>query len=158
MLTLVVNSKGWKMNRAINLVGFFTVVMFMASCSVLEPAYKFEKIYPSTPQVYIKDLKMIEKDGKSVVTGKLKKRFSSIVITKGHVDIAVYSSEGLLLLETTTAYTSSLNLRSIQRRGGNRFSATLDIIPPSGSVIKVAFHREGFKKSPDPEHELNIAR
>lgn len=145
------------MNRAINLVAFFTVVMSITACTVLDPAYKFEKIYPAAPQVYIKKLKIIEKNGKSVVTGKLKKR-PGTTVTRGHIDIAVYSAEGHLLLETTTPYSSSLNLRSVQRRGGNRFSATLDIIPPSGSVIKVTFHREGFNKRSNPEHELNIAR
>lgn len=132
------------MNRAINLVAFFTVVMSITACTVLDPAYKFEKTYPAAPQVYIENLKIIEKNGKSVVTGKLKKRPGTTVVTRGHIDIAVYSAERHLLLETTTPYSSSLNLRSIQRRGGNRFSAALDIIPPSGSIIKVAFHREGF--------------
>lgn len=146
------------MNIKTNSILMLTTVLLIPACSVLDSSYQFESVYPDTPKVYIKQLTAREVGNQVVVSGKLKKRSLTTWAPQGHVDITVYNIEGELLTEVTTSYSSSLNIRSVQKRGGNRFSATLDIVPPPGSLIKVAFHPDEFKPRPNPGHEVNIAR
>lgn len=79
-------------------------------------------------------------------------------LPRGHVDIAGYSSTGELLTETTTDYVPAILTHAMKKKGGVRFSATLDRTLPSDAVIKVAFHREDPMIKIKPAHSGNIAR
>jgi len=134
------------------------VISFMASSTQAESRYQLQRVYPETPKVFITKLSAVEKDGKISVNGTLKKRSHSTPPLQGHVDIAVYSPEGILLTETTSSFSPSLNLRSRQLKRGSRFTALLALTPPPGSIIRVAFHQKIFTPNPNPTHKLNIAR
>lgn len=93
----------------------------------------------------------------TVVSGRLTaiRRFG---LPRGHIDIAAYAPTGELLAESTSSYTPGILTRRMQRRGGLRFTATLDKKLPPGSLVKLAFHREPFLAPEPPKHRVNIAR
>jgi len=79
-------------------------------------------------------------------------------LPRGHVDIAAYSPSGELIAETTTDYVPAVLTHTMKKKGGVRFSATLDKALPADSVVKVAFHREELTVKTNPTHSGNIAR
>ena len=121
--------------------------------------YHFEKSYPeSSTKVSFKRLFTIEKDGVVVVKGTLKKRYPSSYTSKGHIDIAVYNPDGNLIEETTARYVPSLNSRKAHLKRGSRFSAALNLTPPTGSTIKVAFHSNAYRPTAKPKHKISIIK
>ena len=141
------------MKRQVFSVALLTLVLLLPACSTLDSAYPIETVYPETPEVYFRKLTAVQSGNQLIVSGKLKKRSLNAVVSHGHVYVTVYNTKGKLLAETIAPYESSLNLRGIQQRGGNRFYATLGIIPPSGSLIKVAFQPGEPTAGSNPDHE-----
>jgi hypothetical protein len=72
------------------------------------------------------------------------KRLSSSISNGGHVDIAIVSPEGETLEQVSTCYIP----RIIRRRGSREafFSLRLPIIPPEGSMVRVAYHKPDKSK------------
>lgn len=82
-----------------------------------------------------------------VVSGRIKRRSSSTVTGGGHVDIAVISPEGEVLEHVSTIYVPRVFLRKSHR--GSYFEVRLSVVPPDGSVIRVARHKLPLPKSTD---------
>lgn len=78
-------------------------------------------------------------------------------LPRGHVDVAVWSADNELIVETTTDYSPRLLTRRASRKGGVRFSAKLPTLP-ADARIKVAFHRDEPPKLKNPVHDQNVAR
>ena len=98
-----------------------------------------------------------QSDNEVHISGRLNSDWPGI-LPKGHVDIAAYSPSGQLLAETTTNYVPAILTRTIKRRGGVRFSVTLQDEIPADAVVKVAFHREKPVYKTKPTHSGNIAQ
>lgn len=135
--------------------------LFIVSCSVLSFSDNSDRYIiriekGENTQVYFRYLTIRVDRGKVTISGRLEK-VSSMIVTKGHIDIVVRSPTGAVLEETTTGYTASLNSRRIQRRGGNYFTKVLDTVPPIGSDIVLAFHQNIDESPANRVHDKNIA-
>ncbi len=61
----------------------------------------------------------------------------------GHVDIAAYSPDGVLIAETTAMVCPPNLSRQAKRKGGVRFSGEVGGIFPAEVIVKLAYHRAG---------------
>lgn len=91
------------------------------------------------------------------VSGRINASVTSRRPPSGHIDLAAYAPNGDLITETTTRYIPKLLSPRYQRRGGARFSAFIAQDLPSGSVIKVAFHKDDAVPQ-KPAHAFTIAK
>jgi hypothetical protein len=96
-------------------------------------------------------------DGETHISGRLTANLP-YGLPRGHVDVAAYSPSGELLAETTTDYVPAILTHTMKKKGGVRFSTTLDKAIPDDAIIKVAFHREPPIAKTKPTHSGNIAR
>lgn len=78
-------------------------------------------------------------------------------LSPGHVDIAAWSANNNLIVETTTDYSPRLLTRRVSRKGGVRFSAKLPLLPPDAR-IKIAFHPDEYQEPQNPSHKQTVAR
>lgn len=144
----------------INPIIILLMALALPACAVLESSFEFESVHVYTKEVYFQHLTAVVDDNQLVISGELK-HSQTTVLPDGHVDVAVFSPEGNLVSETTATYTANTsvrNIRSALKLKGNRFRATLDRVPPSGSLIKVAFHPKTNESNAKSDHELNITR
>ena len=88
----------------------------------------------------------IEKEDGITVFGYTK-RSDDIREYKGHVDIAAFSQDGVLLVETT----AKLNRRI--KKSSEKFSVNLGIKLSSGSIIKAALHQETKNRRSSFKHK-----
>lgn len=61
----------------------------------------------------------------------------------GHVDITILAADGSLIDQTTATLRPQSLSRRAKRKGGVRFSAEVVGDVPSGSTVKLAYHRVG---------------
>lgn len=61
----------------------------------------------------------------------------------GHVDIAAYAPDGVLIAEATAMVCPPNLSRQAKRKGGVRFSGEVDGVFPAGTTIKLVYHRAG---------------
>jgi len=78
-------------------------------------------------------------------------------LPSGHVDVAAYSPDEELIVETTAIYTPWRLTRKTRRRGGVRFLADLAGVIPPGSTIKVAFHANNPGTRSKSQHGKTLA-
>jgi len=103
-------------------------------------------------------LNLKQTDNNTIVSGRINAPVTSFRPASGHIDLAVYSSDGKRLAETTARYTPAQLSPRTQRKGGARFYAELPRDLPAGSIVKVAFHaNEGTLLSSAPAHARTIA-
>lgn len=70
---------------------------------------------------------------------------SRAVLRSGHIDVAVFTSAGELVSETTVAVTLSpvsASVRKISKHGIGYFRTLMKGVFPKGAQFKVRFHRE----------------
>jgi hypothetical protein len=87
----------------------------------------------------------IDKEEKVTIFGQTKK---TVGLRKynGHVDIAAYSQDGVLLVETTAV------LKRHSKKSYESFSVDLDVVLPSGSTIIAALHQERIGRHSKLKH------
>ena len=74
------------------------------------------------------------------ITGKIKRR-SYAGIGGGHVDITIVSPEGEVLEKLSTFYVPRMIPTRRMHTRESRFEVRLQTIPPTGSKVRVAYHR-----------------
>ena len=77
-------------------------------------------------------------------------------LSRGHIDIAVFTAEGNLITDTTTHYRPSTLTRRAKHNGGVRFFVTLEEMVPSDALIKVAFHQDDDNSVSQSKHNCII--
>lgn len=137
--------------------GLLILVLCLAGCGVTPAKYTFEATYPETKHVTFHFTTTQEKNDTTVLQGSLFHKPFRHVRESGHVDIAVYSPAGELVLQTTADYQTPINPTYAWSKTGVRFLAPLSLVPPPGSTIKMAFHVDKqWPKTREP-HGANIA-
>ena len=79
-------------------------------------------------------------------------------LSKGHVDVAAFSPDGMLIAEVAARYSPSILSRKIKRKGGVHFSVDIPQQLPPHSMIKLSFHENDVGYSSVPLHPVNISR
>ena len=92
--------------------------------------------------IYISRVYVIQDGDKLVIKGTVKRRSSSRA-GSGHVDISIVSPEGEVFEKVSTFYIPRIIPSKPGRRKsrGSRFEVRLPTIPPTGSKVRVAYHR-----------------
>ncbi|MBW1862595.1 MAG: hypothetical protein JRJ02_09515 [Deltaproteobacteria bacterium] len=86
-------------------------------------------------QVYAEDHQL-------VINGRVKRRNASFVNGEGHIDIAVVGPEGDILEQASTKYVPRIiPNRKMRGMRGSYFEVRLPDIPPTGSTVRIAYHR-----------------
>ena len=88
----------------------------------------------------------IDKEEKVTIFGQTKKNIG-LRKYNGHVDIAAYSQDGVLLVETTAV----LNRRF--KKSYETFSVDLDVELPLGALIIAALHQERIDRYSKLKHK-----
>lgn len=132
------------------------LVVFFTGCGVTPQKYTFETIQPDDTHVTFHAVTTQDKNGTVVLHGSLFQKPYRSSHQSGHIDIAVYSPTGELIINTTAGYRNPINPAYAWYRTGVRFFTPLSLVPPSGSIIKMAFH-VNQQRQPLETHGLNIA-
>lgn len=92
--------------------------------------------------IYISEVRVNQDGNELVVTGRVKRRDVSAG-GFGHVDVAIISPEGKTLEQVSTYFSPRIIPRKHDHRRlhGSRFEVRLPTIPPTGSKVRVAYHR-----------------
>lgn len=142
-----------------------TTILFIAfsiicatACTPIQSQYRFDVVYPDTPHVKFKFMTVQEEKSGIVLHGALFHKPKSPVRESGHIDIAVYDTSGTLIYETAANYKTPINGNYEWSKVGVNFWAPLNITPPPGSLIKLAFHVNKKWKKQSTEHGINIAQ
>ncbi len=77
-----------------------------------------------------------------IVYGEIKRK-SVNGSHKGHVDVAVKSSDGNLILAGSTNFSPPFG--KLRRNLESNFSARFDTVPPEGSVISIKYHEHNYR-------------
>jgi len=90
--------------------------------------------------VYFHDVHVNKKGDELVVSGNVKRRYTSVSGTRGHVDVAVVTPDGKVVKYVSTAYSP----KAISKRShpGSHFKVSLPGIPQDGSNVRVAIHED----------------
>lgn len=83
-----------------------------------------------------------------VVSGGVKKTNANASSPLGHLDIAVYSTDGKLLAESATQYRPGIITTRANRKFGARFEAAFANVPAQPVKVKVAFHEDDISYTP----------
>jgi hypothetical protein len=142
--------------KTIFLLAMFSIICLNA-CTTVQPQYKYQVIHPDTRHVKFTFLTSQDIHGSTRLQGSLFHKPKSPVRKPGHIDIAIYSPDGKLLGETIAHCKTPINGNYEWSKTGVRFYAHLGMTPPSGSIIKLAFHVEKNPQNPPTEHGVNIA-
>lgn len=103
-------------------------------------AVKLERI-PSKCHYYISYVNVYQNDGELVIYGHVKRR-SRIGGGSGHVDIAIVSPDGKVLERISTLHKPQIILTRKMHTRKSTFEVRLPTIPPTGSKVRVAYHRD----------------
>lgn len=138
---------------------FFAILLAFDSSASAQTVSVESVTYPNQ-KWHINRLNASEADKSWVIRGRIN-AYNVSQPPSGHIDVAAYSHDGQLLAETTTSYSPSILTPKMRKKGGLRFTATINQALPTGTVVKVAFHPS--VPSPDgaeerPTHTANIAR
>lgn len=137
--------------------GILILFGLFASTVWASDRYSVEVSRQHDQQWHFRRLTAFTSDGVAHVSGRLTASLP-YGLPRGHVDVAAYSPSGELLAETTTDYVPAILPHTMKKKGGVRFSTTLDTGIPDDAIIKVAFHREPPMTKTKPPHSGNVAR
>lgn len=126
----------------LTLIFVITTVLFSGCASnrvntVKNGTLQVERTAPNG--VYFSKGYIYEEDGRLVISGTVKSRNLN-KIRGGHVDIAIVSPKGDIIQQSSTVVKTG-RLKKLRQQGA-RFKLTLSTIPPSGSTIRVVYHKE----------------
>jgi hypothetical protein len=96
------------------------------------------KIESTSSNILFKNVSFDQRDNALVVKGRLKKLIHDSRVSSGHVDYAIYDSNGKVVDEGAVKYTPSLNNRSW--KFGSSFSFEIPDSLPSSAIIKITYH------------------
>ena len=99
------------------------------------------EIIPSG-RINISSVYVIQDGDKLVIKGTVKRRSSSLA-GSGHIDISIISPEGEVFEKVSALYIPRIIPSKPGRRKsrGSRFEVCLPAIPPTGSKVRLAYHR-----------------
>jgi len=89
--------------------------------------------------IYFHGVYVHQEGDELVVSGEIKHRTPSVVVDGGHIDIAVTTPEGKVIEEISTVYVPGVLSRRSHR--GSHFNVRLPLVPPNGSIVRVARHK-----------------
>ena len=90
---------------------------------------------------YISYVNIYQNRDALVVYGHVKRR-SRVGDSSGHVDIAIVSPNGKVLEQISTLYKPRIILTRKMHTRKSTFEVRLPTIPPAGSLVRVAYHRD----------------
>jgi len=90
---------------------------------------------------YISHVDVYQNDDKLVLHGNVKRRCHSDTET-GHVDITIVTPEGEILEQISTLYKPRIIPTRKMHRRTSYFNVCLSTIPPTGSIVRVVYHRD----------------
>jgi len=105
---------------------------------------------------YVSHVDVYQNDNELVLHGNVKRRTHSNTVT-GHVDITIVSPDGEILGEISTSYRPRIILRRRLRKCTSYFTVSLSIVPPKGSIVRVAYHKDSKPDKKTFSCEGNIA-
>ncbi|MBW1852732.1 MAG: hypothetical protein JRJ15_15185 [Deltaproteobacteria bacterium] len=105
---------------------------------------------------YISSVYVNQNGDELVITGRVKRR-SRAGSGSGHVDIAVVSADGDVLEQISTLYKPRIILTRKMHTRESYFEARLPTIPPMGSKVRVAYHRDSKPDSKTFSCDENMA-
>ena len=77
-------------------------------------------------------------------------------LPKGHIDIAVFSADGILIKDTTSKYFPRKLRYQARRKGKVRFTAEIVESLPPNSAIKIAFHSTNQSVKTNSTHHNTV--
>lgn len=138
----------------------FLSVLLLSACSFsivfASTRYPVEVVNQPNQKWIFKRLSAFSNDSTTLISGRITS--TQLLLPRGHIDIAAYAVSGELIAETTADYIPATLSRRTKRRGGVRFSAEFEKQLPSGSIIKIAFHKSEIPTKQKPSHKGNIAK
>lgn len=130
--------------KILSAVRFFAVVItvaIVATPAIATERYSITTSSQSQSNWYFQRLSAHAAKEGTDVSGRLSAN-SRFGLPHGYVEISAYSPAGNLLRKTRTDYQPAILTRKTKLKGGVRFSADLEKLPPD-STVKVAFYRDG---------------
>lgn len=110
-----------------------------------------DKNYPinivsDTTAVKFNRVKLANDNGKTVLSGKVKKRFRNMSLVPGHIDIAIKGSDDkVLFLKKINSKPARISKHS---RFGSSFKVALPDDMPLNSSIAIQWHKDQYKPHP----------
>ena len=126
----------------------FTLTMvaalFMSGCSLNSAALtdertvSIERLHSKVKGIYFHDVHAYRDGNELVISGNVKRRYTSIPGNTGHVDVAIVAPDGKVVESVSAAYSP----KAISKRShpGSHFEVRLPIDLQKGSTVKVAIH------------------
>jgi hypothetical protein len=109
-------------------------------------------------RVYLSNINVKQNGGDLVISGEVSRRntaFSGL----GHVDVAVVSSDGVVMAQGIAPYSPKILPKTpgARKHRPSRFELHLTCTPPGGSIIRVAYHGQPDSSDSLLDHERNYA-
>jgi len=139
------------MSRVGNLLYSLFLMISLAACAHSEDLVRDRKVSLEIVEpkvlVSISDVRVLRKEKGVEVVGSVKR--TGLGIMRGHMDIAIVSSEGKVLRMTSTEYTPSFRKVYVRRRAvrPSSFSSQFPDNLSLGAIVRIAFHPETLDKS-----------
>nr|CRH06097.1 Conserved exported protein of unknown function [Candidatus Magnetococcus massalia] len=131
-------------------------LLFVSPVQADQPLPEVEIVKSKYQRWQFRNVRTNRTDKGLVLTGRLNARIYH-GLPRGHVDIAAWSPDGALIMETTSSYSPGTLSKRLSRRGGVQFTTDLPELP-ANTKIMVAFHRDGEQQTQKPVHEKTVAR
>lgn len=96
--------------------------------------------------VYFHDVQVYKKGDDLVVSGSVKRRYTSVAGGSGHVDVAIINPDGNVVKYVSTAY--SPKVISKRSHSGSYFEVRLPVVPQDGTTVRVAIHEDTVLDKP----------
>lgn len=132
-------------HSAILLVGFGVLAMTVSGpvsskANLLDKEKVSVERVPSKKKAYVTSSYAFQEGEELVVSGKVRLRRNVALSSQGHIDIAIFSPEGKVIKKASVFYIPRSYLRNGFRPTKSSFVARFPLIPPRGSVVRVAYH------------------
>ncbi len=112
----------------------------------------------SSSQVTLSNINVRQEGRELIISGEVSRR-NAAFSGKGHVDMAVISHGGTVVVQANTIYTPGILPKTpgARKHRPSRFEVHLNCIPPRGSIIRVAYHGTPDSDDPHLDGEDNYA-
>lgn len=125
-----------------HLFSHFSIILIVVSaigCSSLDEQKRDEvKLISPYSGIRIENLTYYQNGNTLKVSGTVRKRKTSRVITNGHVDIRVFAESGEMLATKTVDHSPRIITRNAMSA---RFNATLPVKFPENGIIEARYHK-----------------
>ena len=112
----------------------------------------------SSSRVTLSNINVRQEGRELIISGEVSRR-NTAFSGKGHVDMAVISHGGTVLVQANTIYTPEILPKTpgARKHRPSRFEVHLNCIPPRGSILRVAYHGTPDSDDPHLDGEDNYA-